>query len=366
MLKITKVQDTSDVYDLTSAHNHNFYANEILVHNCMEIALPTRPLKSMDDTSPAIALCTLAAINAGDYVDLDDLPKMERRVDLLVRALNELLDYQNYPMPAAEAHTKKFRPLGIGISNLAYWLAAKGYNYSRADGLNDWSNVMESLSYYAIKSSMTLAKEKGGACPGFKDTRWAKGQLPIHRYAPGVDELVHPSNLVRDWNALTADVVEHGMYNTTLLALMPIETSSQIGGMTNGMEAPKSLVSVKGGDGEGSIRFVVPHIHKLKNKYELMHDQPSCEGYLKYNAVSQKFVCQSISTSTYYNPANFESGLVPIKQLIRDDLQSHKWGVKSLYYCWTEDGAGDQTSAATPDEMEVEDVPEADCDSCKL
>lgn len=367
-------KETGRIYQMNvdNVNNHgpfNPITDPIYQSNlCVEVALPTKPLQSIDDEAPAIALCTLAAVNLGDYVDMGNLPKLERRIDLLSRALNELLDYQNYPVAAARNHTMKYRPLGIGVTNLAYWLAAKGYTYSKADGLDDFHRLMEAFQYYAIKSSVEQAKEHG-PCPGFYGSRWEQGLMPVHRYAPAVDELVDPNIIAMDWDWLSDEVMEHGVRNTTNSALMPVETSSQISNSTNGIEAPRSLVTIKGGDGEGSIRQVVPHIQKLKNKYELLWDQPSCEGYLKYVAIAQKFVDQSISANTFYNPENYENGEIPMQQMLMDDLKAHKWGIKTLYYCNTYDGARDTTS--DDDDEDAGDLTpppmvDDDCDSCKL
>lgn len=284
-----------------------------------------------------IQLCTLGAINLGNMKTPEDLAKP---VDLLVRALNELLDYQDYPMIEAYLSTMEHRPLGIGVSNLAYWVAKNGFRYGEDDALVAWDEMMESFQYYLIKSSMELAKERGAPCERFSDTKYSKGIMPIHTYAKPVDELVN-RKLTHDWEALSKDVQKYGMLNSTLSAQMPVESSSLIINATNGIEMPKELVSEKENSGT-IVKQVVPGIHRLKNKYDLLWQQESCLGYIKMVAVMQKYFDQSISANTFFNPKNYpqfndagdiEDYKIPMAEMLKIDFLSYRWGIKTGYYC---------------------------------
>jgi ribonucleoside-diphosphate reductase alpha chain len=305
---------------------------------CTELTLPTKPLQFSDDPDGEIALCTLAAINFGKMKELTDF---EKPAELLVRALNELLDYQEYPMKAAYNSTMGRRPLGVGISNLAYWIAKNGYKYSDDSSLLHFGEMMEAFQYYLMKASVEVAKENG-PCPMFNETKYSKGIMPVDAYKLALDEIL-PHNESVDWNWLRNEIAEHGMANSTLSALMPVETSSQIINATNGIEPPRSLVSVKG-SADGRLKQVVPGFPRLKNKYELAWDMPNTRGYLKVAAVAQKYVDQAISTNTWYNPENYENNEIPMLELIQDDLLSYRYGLKTLYYCNTYDGASDDYS----------------------
>ncbi len=310
---------------------------------CLEIALPTKPLKHVHDPEGEIALCTLAALNLGELNNLDEI---EPLADLAVRALDSVLDYQSYPVPAAETSTKKRRPLGIGVINFAYYLAKNNKKYSDGSAKALTHRTFEAIEYYLLKASNKLAKEKG-ACPGFSDTRLSDGILPIDTYKRDIDELVQ-EKLHLDWEQLRADIKQYGIRNSTLSALMPSETSSQITNATNGIEPPRGFISVKASK-DGVLKQVVPEFETLKNNYELLWKMPSNQGYLELVAIMQKFVDQAISVNTNYDPSKFENGKVPVKLLIQDMLIAYKLGIKTLYYHNTRDGAGDQQSTSDDD-----------------
>ena len=302
---------------------------------CMEIALPTKPLNDLRDDSGEIALCTLSAFNLGALNSLDEL---EPLADLAVRALDALLDYQDYPVPAGKNGAMWRRPLGIGVINYAYYLAKHGARYSDGSALGLTHRTFEAIQYYLLKASVALAKELG-PCPKFAETTYAQGKLPIDTYKRDLDE-VCAEPLQLDWEGLRAAIHQHGLRNSTLTALMPSETSSQIANATNGIEPPRGLISVKASK-DGILRQVVPDYDRLQQQYELLWSQPSNEGYLQLVGVMQKFVDQSISANTNYDPSRFDGGKVPMKQLLKDLLTAYKLGVKTLYYHNTRDGADD-------------------------
>ena len=302
---------------------------------CMEIALPTKALSDVNGPDGEIALCTLSAFNLGALETLDEL---EGLADLAVRALDALLDYQGYPIPAARAATMKRRPLGVGVINYAYYLAKHGTRYSEPAALGLTHRTFEAIQYYLLKASSQLAREFG-PCSGFNETTYSAGVLPIDSYKKDVDGIcAEPLRL--DWEALRADIREHGLRNSTLTALMPSETSSQIANATNGIEPPRGLVSVKQSK-DGILRQVVPEFERLKDKYELLWQMSGNESYLKLVGIMQKFVDQSISANTNYDPQRYEGGRVPMKQLLKDLLLAYKYGLKTLYYHNTRDGADD-------------------------
>tara|TARA_B100000780_G_scaffold270982_1_gene231398 strand:- start:22 stop:978 length:957 start_codon:yes stop_codon:yes gene_type:complete len=314
---------------------------------CAEIALPTKPLEHADDTNGEISLCTLSAINWGL---INDPKEFEKYCDLAVRSLDELLDYQDYPVPAAMAGTKRRRPLGVGIINLAYFLAKRGLKYDDA-ALETIDEYAEAWSYYLISASNRLAKEKGN-CPASNETKYHTGILPVDTYKTEVDELVAPNQRM-DWEKLRGNLRKHGIRNSTVMALMPAETSAQVSNSTNGIEPPRSLVSYKQSK-DGIMAQVVPGYPRLKNKYDLLWDQNGPEGYLKICAVLQKYIDQAISVNTSYNSDQYEDGKVPMSEMIRDLINFYKYGGKHLYYFNTHDGAGD-----------VLDDDE-NCDSCTI
>lgn len=305
---------------------------------CMEILLPTKPLDDLNDKKGEIALCTLSAINLGAFDKLEDI---EPVAELIVRSLDALLDYQDYPVPAAEKATMLRRTLGVGVINFAYFLAKNGAKYSDGSGINLTHRAFEAIQYYLLKASNKLAQEKG-ACPGFNETRYSQGLLPIDTYRKEIDKICsEPLHL--DWEKLREDIVTHGLRNSTLTALMPSETSSQISNATNGIEPPRGYVSVKASK-DGIMKQVVPEYERLKDKYELLWQMGGNKGYLELVGVMQKFVDQSISANTSYDPSRFANGKVPMNQLIKDLLLAYKLGVKTLYYHNTRDGAADRQS----------------------
>lgn len=302
---------------------------------CLEIALPTKPLSHVNDPEGEIALCTLSAFNLGAIESLDDFAEL---AELSVRALDSLLDYQDYPVPAAWNATNGRRTLGIGVINLAYYLAKNGVKYSDGSANGLVHRTFEAMQYYLLKASNNLAKEKG-ACPKFNETTYSQGIMPVDTYKKDIDQICNEP-LHYDWDALRTSIKAHGLRNSTLSALMPSETSSQISNATNGIEPPRGHISVKSSK-DGVMKQVVPDYENLKDAYELLWDIPSNKGYLELVAIMQKFIDQTISANTNYDPSKFESSRVPMKQLIQDLLYAYKLGVKTLYYHNTRDGASD-------------------------
>ncbi|BFM49041.1 class 1a ribonucleoside-diphosphate reductase subunit alpha [Marinomonas sp. THO17] len=303
---------------------------------CLEIALPTKPLQRVDDPEGEIALCTLSAFNLGT---LEDLNELEELAELIVRALDSLLDYQNYPIPAAQRATELRRTLGVGVINYAYYLAKNGVKYSDGSANQLTHQTFEAIQYFLLKASNKLSKEFG-PCLAFDETTYSKGILPIDSYKKEVDA-VCPPTLQYDWETLRKEIVEHGLRNSTLTALMPSETSSQISNATNGIEPPRGFVSVKASK-DGILKQVVPEFERLKDNYELLWSIPSNDGYLQLVGIMQKFVDQAISANTNYDPQKFESQKVPMKVILKDLLTAYKLGVKTLYYHNTRDGAEDK------------------------
>ncbi|MFZ3143509.1 class 1a ribonucleoside-diphosphate reductase subunit alpha [Psychrobacter glacincola] len=302
---------------------------------CMEIALPTKPLDNINDEEGEIALCTLSAVNLGKVENVSDI---EEPAELIVRALDALLDYQDYPVKAAQNGSMRRRTLGVGVINYAYYLAKNGVRYSDDSAIGLTHQTFEALQFYLLKASNKLAKEQG-ACPAFNETTYSQGILPIDTYKKDLDKICQePLHL--DWETLRGEITEHGLRNSTLTALMPSETSSQIANATNGIEPPRGLVSIKASK-DGILKQVVPEIATLKDQYELLWQMPNNDGYIKLVAIMQKFVDQSISANTNYDPVRYEGGRVPMKILLKDLLNAYKLGVKTLYYHNTRDGAND-------------------------
>jgi ribonucleoside-diphosphate reductase alpha chain len=302
---------------------------------CLEIALPTKPLKEINDPEGEIALCTLAAFNLGAIENLDEL---EELADIIVRALDNLLSYQDYPMPAAEISSMSRRTLGVGVITYAYYVAKNGVKYSAGRALGLTHQTFEAIQYYLLKASNKLAKEVG-PCEKFNETTYSQGILPIDTYKKELDA-VCKEELRYDWEALRGDITTHGLRNSTLTALMPSETSSQISNATNGIEPPRGYISVKASK-DGILKQVVPDFENIKGNYELLWQWPNNEGYLQLVGVMQKFVDQAISANTNYDPSKFDGGKVPMKVLLKDLLTSYKLGLKTLYYHNTRDGADD-------------------------
>ena len=364
---MTERKDTGRIYlmNVDHANTHGAFMEDVAPikqsNLCCEIDLPTKPLNDINDPEGEISLCTLSAINWGV---LKDTTELEKVCDLSVRALDELLDYQEYPVVAAELSTMNRRPLGIGIINFAYWLAKNNSTYQEPD-LNLVDKWAEAWSYYLIKASNDLAKEKG-ACPKNMETKYGHGITPNQTYKKDVDELVkHKERL--DWSGLRKDLKDHGIRNSTLMALMPAETSAQISNSTNGIEAPRSYISIKQSK-HGVLKQVVPGFPYYKNKYDLLWDQKSPAGYLKIMAVLQKYIDQGISVNTSYNPEHFEDEKVPMSVLLTDVINFYKYGGKQLYYNNTYDGQGeiDINKEDNLPELEAGMIDDEDCESCKI
>ena len=339
---IQERKDTGRIYLMNVDHvnDHGAFKKEsapIHMSNlCGEIALPTKPLKSVDDEDGEISLCTLAAVNWGKIRNPEDFKKP---CELIVRALDELLDYQDYPVKAAKNSTMNRRPLGVGIINFAYWLAKNDFTYSNVSdqALAKIHQYAEAWSYYLIKTSVELAKEKG-QCPLSYQTKYHDEILPIDTYKKDVDSLTPPLYNM-NWDQLKNDLKVYGIRNSTLMALMPSETSASISNSTNGIEPVRSLITIKQSK-DGVLKQVVPEIRRLKNKYDLLWEQSSPEGYLKICAVLQKFIDQAISVNTSYNPRNYDEEKISMSDMIKDIVNFYRYGGKCLYYFNTMDGAG--------------------------
>ena len=362
-------KDTGRIYlmNVDHANSHGAFKPDLAPvkqsNLCCEINLPTKPLNDFNDEAGEIALCTLSAINWGNIKKPSDFAKP---CELAVRGLDALLSYQDYPVKAAQLATMGRRPLGVGIINLAYWMAKNDMTYT-APNLEMIDEYTEAWSYYLIKASADLAAEQG-ACVWNDQTKYSDGVLPIDTYKREVDELVAPVERM-DWAGLREQLKQTGIRNSTLMALMPAETSAQISNATNGIEPPRSLVSVKQSK-HGVLKQVVPGIHKLKNKYELLWNQSSPEGYLKIMAILQKYIDQGISVNTSYNPQFFEDEKIPMSTMLQHLMMFYKYGGKQLYYFNTYDGAGEididkfgQSNIVLEDTTQPDD---AACDSCTI
>jgi len=366
---LTERKDTGRIYlmNVDHANDHGSFIAEkapIRMSNlCCEIDLPTTPLNSQDDEDGEISLCTLSAINWGL---INEPHEFEKYCDLAVRALDELLDYQGYPIPAAKQGTLNRRPLGIGIINLAYFLAKRGFKYDES-AYKIVDEYAEAWSYYLIKSSANLAAEKEKLIYN-TDTKYSLGILPIDTYKSAIDNLVEYRERL-PWEDLRKQLRETGIRNSTLMALMPAETSAQISNSTNGIEPPRALVSYKQSK-DGVMAQVVPGYHHLKNKYDLLWEQKSPEGYLAICGILQKYIDQGISVNTSYNPEHYEDNKIPMSAMIQDTVTAYKYGLKQLYYFNTFDGAGEMTDGETyhayDGESETYNVDDEDCDSCKI
>lgn len=302
---------------------------------CLEITLPTKPLTSKEDNIGEIALCTLSALNLGE---INDLSEIEDIAELTVRALDSLLDHQEYPAKAARDGTLRRRSLGIGVINLACFYAKNNVKYSDGSANNLTHRLFEAIQYYLLKASCKLAKEIG-PCAGFNETKYSQGILPIDNYKSSIDEVCSQENLL-DWESLRADIKKYGLRNSTLTAIMPSETSSQVSNATNGIEPPRGFISIKSSK-DGVLKQVVPEYQSLKDYYELLWDMPDNKGYLELVGIMQKFVDQGISANTNYKPAAFPGGKVPMTVILKDIILAYKLGLKTLYYHNTRDGAGE-------------------------
>lgn len=361
-------KDTGRIYlmNVDHANTHSSFISQkapIKMSNlCCEITLPTKPQTSITDEDAEIALCTLSAINWGVFKEPEE---MEKPCMLAVRGLDALLSYQDYPIIAAKKATEARRPLGIGIINFAYFLAKNDVKYSDSAALPLVDKWAQMWSYYLIKASADLAKEKG-PCHKSNETKYANGILPIDTYKSDVNELVPYTEYV-DWAELKRQLQEHGIRNSTLMAIMPAETSAQIANATNGVEPPRSYVSVKQSK-HGSLRQVVPEFRRLKNKYELLWDQRSPEGYLKLMAILQKYVDQAISVNTSYNPAFYEDEKIPMSEMLKHLVMHYKYGGKTLYYFNTNDQSGeiDVDKITKTIEPIATTIEQEECDSCVI
>jgi ribonucleoside-diphosphate reductase alpha chain len=363
-------KNTGRIYlqNVDHANTHSPFKEEIhpikQSNLCSEIDLPTRPLNDINDEEGRIALCTLSAINWGNVKSPEDFKKP---CELAVRGLDALLSYQNYPVKAAELSTKEFRPLGVGIINFAYFLAKNDVSYTDPAALPLVDEYAEAWSYYLIKASADLAAEQG-PCEKWTELKYADGILPIDTRKKDIDELV-PYQERMDWRSLREQILSTGVRNATLMALMPAETSAQISNSTNGIEPPRSYVSIKQSK-DGVLKQVVPEYRRLKNKYELLWDQKSPEGYLKLCAVLQKYIDQGISVNTSYNPHFYEDEKIPMSEMMKHMLMFYKLGGKQLYYNNTLDGQGEididtlGNKGEQPLAPGAEDV--ADCESCVI
>lgn len=332
---IAKLEGKHNTYCFTEPKRHLGVFNGILTGQCTEITLPTKPLNNINDEEGLISLCTLAGINLGKIEKLEDL---EEGCDLLVRSLDELLSYQNYPIPAAKRATELYRSLGIGVINFAYYLTKNGKRIKDGSGLELTHQTFEALQYYLLKSSVQLAKEKG-TCLGFKDTKYARGILPIDTYKKDIDAFA-PFDLRYDWESLREEIQEFGLRNATLSTQFPSESSSQVSNATNGIDIPRSPLTIKASK-DGILKQIVPEYEKLKDQYEYLWDDNNNQGFLKIVAIIQKFMDQAISTNTRYNPTIMPNGKVPMKLMLQELLLAYKWGVKTLYYHHTNDGSND-------------------------
>ena len=324
------------VMNVDNTNDHSSFTEPIYMSNlCQEILLPSSPISHIDSEEDGeIALCILSAINVGVIRKLEDLESISYNI---VKSLDYIIDHQFYPVKASKKMLKR-RSIGVGVTNLAYYLAKNGYTYEDTGALRLVDELAENIQYYLLKASVRLAKERG-KCEWFEHTKYSKGILPIDTYVKEVDNICK-RKLTHDWESLRSEIVEHGLRNSTLTALMPCESSSLVTNSTNGIEPPRSLVTIKKSK-QGLIPQVVPELAKLKNKYTLAYDMKSNVGYINICAVLQKYFDQSISANHYYNFAKYEDGNLPMSVVAKDILYSYKVGLKTLYYANTDDGKTD-------------------------
>jgi ribonucleoside-diphosphate reductase alpha chain len=336
---------------------HTIYQSNL----CCEILLPTKSFKRLDDSDGRIALCTLGSINWGAFRNPED---MRRACRILHRSLNNILDYQDFLSIQSKLSNDEIRPLGIGITNLAYWHAKRSLKYGEKDSLAEVKTWMEHLSFYLTEASVELAQERG-RCEHSDKTRYGQGIFPWELRAKGVNELTNFEPEL-NWEGLRAMMRSYGVRNATQMAVAPVESSSVVINSTNGIEMPMSLISVKESKA-GSFVQVVPEYHKLKNKYQLMWDQKDCDGYLKTAAVIAAYVDQSISTNTFYNPAHFPDRKVPTTLIAKNLMQAHMWGLKTFYYSLiNKAGSKSQDETVLDLPSGFNDMDEEDCEACKL
>jgi ribonucleoside-diphosphate reductase alpha chain len=358
--------ETGRIYIMNIDHcnSHSSFKDKVEMSNlCQEITLPTYPLQHIDGEGE-IALCILSAINVGKVKSDEEL---EDLCDLSVRGLDELIDYQKYPVVAAEIATKARRSLGIGFIGLAHYLAKLGYNYDSQEAWDAVHGLSESFQYFLLKASNQLAKEKGH-CEYFGRTKYADGILPIDTYKKDVDEISTPG-YQHDWESLRVSISEHGLRHSTLSAQMPSESSSVVSNATNGIEPPRGFLSIKKSK-KGPLKQIVPQYHTLKNNYTLLWDMPSNNGYINVVAVMQKFFDQAISANWSYNPENYEDNEVPVSVMANDFLTTYKYGHKTAYYQNTYDIKTDEIVEEKPNLQnllsELSSVEEGECESCAV
>ena len=360
--------ETGRVYIMNIDHcnSHSSFKDKVEMSNlCQEITLPTYPLQHIDDHTGEIALCILSAINVGKVksdAELEDL------CDLAVRGLEELIDYQEYPVTAAEVATKARRSLGIGFIGLAHYLAKLGYSYGSQEAWDAVHGLSESFQYYLLKSSNKLAQEKGH-CEYFGRTKYADGILPIDTYKKEVDEITS-EELEHDWESLRASINTYGLRHSTLSAQMPSESSSVVSNATNGIEPPRDYLSIKKSK-KGPLKQIVPSYTTLKNNYTLLWDMPDNGGYIKVVSVMQKFFDQAISGNWSYNPENYPNNEVPVSEMANDLLTTYKYGWKTSYYQNTNDMKSDEIVEDKSSKLmslleELEQAEEGECESCAV
>ena len=336
---------------------HTIYQSNL----CCEILLPTKPFKRLDDAEGRIALCTLGSINWGAFRNPED---MRRACRILQRSLCNILDYQDFLSIQSQLSNDEIQPLGIGITNLAYWHAKRGLQYGDKDALAEVKSWMEHQAFYLTEATVELSKERG-RCKDSDRTWYGKGVFPWERRSAGVNELTDFTPEL-NWEGLRAEMRAYGVRNATLMAIAPVESSSVVINSTNGIEMPMSLISVKESKA-GSLTQVVPEYHKLKNRYQMMWAQKDCAGYLKTAAVLAAYVDQSISTNTFYNPAHFADRKVPTTLIAKNLMQAHYWGLKTFYYSLiNKQGSKQRDEEAAPLEIIDFDLEGEDCEACKL
>jgi ribonucleoside-diphosphate reductase alpha chain len=359
--------ETGRIYIMNIDHcnSHSSFKDKVNMSNlCQEITLPTDPLQHIDDSMGEIALCILSAINVGKVKSDEELADL---CDLSVRSLDELIDYQEYPVKAAEIATKARRSLGVGFIGLAHYLAKLGYKYESQEAWDAIHKLSESFQYYLLVASNQLAKEKGH-CEYFGRTKYSDGILPIDTYKKDVDEISNPE-YQHDWETLRASILEHGLRHSTLSAQMPSESSSVVSNATNGIEPPRDYLSVKKSK-KGPLKQIVPGYHNLKNNYTLLWDMPDNSGYINIVAVMQKFFDQSISGNWSYNPEHYPDSEVPTSVMAKDLLTTYKYGWKTSYYQNTNDQKTDEVEDKSVKlealMSELENVNEGECESCAV
>ena len=352
--------------NIDHCNTHSSFIDKIEMSNlCQEITLPTFPIQHIDETTGEIALCILSAINVGKVKSDDEL---EELCELSVRALEELIDYQKYPVMAAEVATKARRSLGIGYIGLAHYLAKLGFKYDSQGAWDAVHGLSESFQYFLLKASNKIAQEKGH-CESFGRTKYSQGLLPIDTYKKDVDE-ISSVKLQHDWEGLRASILKHGLRHSTLSAQMPSESSSVVSNATNGIEPPRGFLSIKKSK-KGPLKQIVPQYATLKNNYTLLWDMKSNDGYIKIVAMMQKFFDQAISGNWSYNPENYSDNEVPVSIMANDFLTTYKYGWKTSYYQNTYDIKTDEVIEEKKPSLndlihELSKVEEGECESCTI